>query len=163
MSMPILRNARGFTLLELLTVLVVVGVGASLAAPEFDRAVARMRTRGALSRFAADVYHARILAVRAGRSVVIRFPGAARCAAGGTNRFGTDHYVVVVRETPEREAKRVVLEGGELCLEMNQSDSIRFDGRGLPRGPGNRSVVARRGDVRDSLTISRAGRVLRRS
>ncbi|HEU0077996.1 MAG TPA: GspH/FimT family pseudopilin [Longimicrobiaceae bacterium] len=160
--MSIARDARGFTLLELLTVLVLIAVGASLAVPRVDSALARMRTRGALGRFAGDVYHARILAVRNGRPVVIRFPGSVRCAAGGQNRFGTDHYVVVVRDTPEREVKRVVLDGGQLCLEMNQSDSIRFDTRGLPRGLGNRKVVARRGGVRDSLTISRAGRVLRR-
>ncbi|HEV2734059.1 MAG TPA: GspH/FimT family pseudopilin, partial [Longimicrobiaceae bacterium] len=138
--MHIARDNRGFTLLELLTVLVLLSIGASLAAPAFDRTVDRMRTRSALNRFAGDVYHARILAVRAGRPVVIRFPGAARCRAGGTHRFGTDQYVLVVTDTPEREVKRVALEGGQLCLEMNQSDSIRFDGRGLPRGAGNRSV-----------------------
>lgn len=160
--MPLFRERSGFSLIELVTVLVLVGVLASLAAPAFDQAVARMRTRSAISRFAGDVYHARILALRSGRSVVLRFPGAARCAAGGTNRYGTDHYVLVVKDTPEREVKRVALEGGQLCLEMNQSDSIRFDSRGLLRGLGNRSVVARRGSVRDSLTISRAGRVLRR-
>ncbi|HEX2187859.1 MAG TPA: GspH/FimT family pseudopilin [Longimicrobiaceae bacterium] len=161
--MPSLHDRRGFTLVELLSVLVLVGIIASMAAPRFEGALARMRTRAALDRFTGDLYLARVTAVRTGRTVVVRFPGAARCSAGGPGRYGTDHYVVVVRDTPERVVKRVVVGEGGLCLEMNQSDSLRFDARGLLRGAGNRTVVARRGaDLRDSLTVSRAGRVLRR-
>ncbi|HEV2145898.1 MAG TPA: GspH/FimT family pseudopilin [Longimicrobiaceae bacterium] len=161
--MPVLpRDVRGFSLLELLTALVIVGVLTSLAAPAMDRALARMRTRAALDRFTGDLYHARILAVRSGRAVVVQFPGSERCG-GAANRYGTDHYLVLARDGSDRVLKRVALGGGGLCLEMNQSDSMRFDSRGMLRGLGNRTVVARRGgDVRDSLTVSRAGRILRR-
>lgn len=156
-------DRRGFTLVELLTVVVLVGLLAALVAPSFGGALARVRTRAALDRFAADLYHARVLAVRSGRPVVVRFAASARCPPSAPNRYAADRYVVVLRDTPSREVKRVALGEGGICLEATQSDSVRFDSRGLLRGLGNRTVFARRGaELRDSLTISRAGRVLRR-
>ena len=157
------RDPLGFSLVELLTVVVLVGVLASLAYPAVDGMISRMRTRAALNGLAADLYYARMLAVRSGYSVVVRFPPSPRCTGTPKHPYGTDRYAVVVKETPARVVKSVVLsETGGLCLEMNQSDSVRFDARGLLRGFGNRSVIARRNAVSDSFTVSRAGRVLRR-
>lgn len=153
----------GFSLVELLTALVLVGILLSLAAPSLDGTISRMRTRAALNRLAGDLYHARILAVRSGYSVVVRFPYSSRCAASATYPYAAERYVLVVKEVLEREVKTVSLsEAGRVCLEMNQSDSMGFDPRGLLRGFGNRHLVARRNAARDSLTVSRAGRVLRR-
>ena len=57
------RGRFGFTLVELLTAIVIVGIGASLAAPAFGAYVEKNRTRRALDRIVADVAFARLFAV----------------------------------------------------------------------------------------------------
>lgn len=151
------RSTAGFTLLEILSVLVVVSVLASLAVPRFEQMIFRVRARGALNVFVADMAYARMLAVREGHRTVMRFtrrPGAARCHLTS--------YQLVVKATPERVAKRTELElDAATCLDLGRVDSLAFSSRGLPVTVNNRKVRVRRGGSADSLTISLLGRVIR--
>lgn len=154
--MSIARGTRGFTLLELLTVLVVLAVGASLAAPRLNAMTSRMRARAALDQVALDLYHARMLAIREGTRTVMRFSrrgDRSECHAAG--------YTVVVRTVPERTAWTTVLDlPPSACLRLGTVDSVTFNSRGLPDGVG-RKVRLEQGEYSDSLTFSLLGRTFR--
>lgn len=156
-------RSAGYTLIELITTLVILAIVAGLAYPRLEGVLSRMRTDRALHQFTMDLHYARMLAVRSGRTVMLRAAPAPGCE-GGTGRTQLGSYELVVREDPQRVVKRVVVGDGVpgLCMEMNGADAVAFNSRGLLRGFNNRTVWARHGQARDSLSISTAGRVLRR-
>ncbi len=65
------RDDRGFTLIEALVVLAVVGLTAALSYPQLDRALAGFQARQARSELVASVLGARSLAVRIDRPVAL--------------------------------------------------------------------------------------------
>lgn len=158
-----LRRRSGYTLLEVLLVVALIGVLAAIAAPSLTETIARMRTTTALDVLAADLYYARMLALKSGRSVVVRFHPDPACEAKPPFR-GTRRWEVAVRTAPERPARRSALpaDAAGLCLETNRSDSLTFNSRGFTSPPGNRTVRARYGSHVDSLSVSVLGRVYRR-
>lgn len=149
------RSRSGFTLIEILCVLVLAMVLTSLAAPSFRVVVARVRAHAALDRIAGDIAYTRMLAVREGAHATLRFT---RESSGCHSRT----YSVVVQTVPERVAKQTELElGPETCLALGTVDSISFNSRGLPATVNNRKVYVRRGTLADSMTVSVLGRVFR--
>lgn len=156
------KRSAGYTLIELLTTLVVAAILLGLAYPRLDGEISRMRTGGALQQLTMDLHYARMLAVRSGRAVVLRPRPSTGCTAGtGRTLIGT--YDVVIEGAKPSVVKQVVLGGGRpgLCVEMN-GQSVAFNSRGLVRGFNNRTVWARHGRARDSLTVSVVGRIYRR-
>jgi type IV fimbrial biogenesis protein FimT len=63
------RRSRGFTLLELLLAVALVGVLASMALPSFGSAVSRQRLKGVSQTLAIDMAEARHEAVRGGKAL----------------------------------------------------------------------------------------------
>lgn len=156
-------RSAGYTLVEVLTVVVLAGIVVGLAYPRMDAQISSMRTGAALRQLTMDLHLARMLAVRSGRTVVLRLEPSTSCTAGsGRHVVGT--YRIVIRGATPRTAKRTVLGDGVrgLCVEMNGGDSIAFNSRGLLHGFNNRTVWARHRSARDSLTISAVGRFYRR-
>lgn len=154
--MSIARDTRGYTLLELITVLVVLAVCASMAAPRLRTMASRMRARAALDQVAMDLYQARVLAIREGSRTVMRF------------RRRTDRsechvatYTLVVRATPERIVRTTTLDlPASACLRLGTVDSVTFNSRGLPDGVG-RKIYLEHGGATDSLSFSLLGRTFR--
>lgn len=155
------RNRAGFTLVELMTVLALVGILAALAWPSLGRMLARAQTTAALNQFAADLAYARMLSVRGGSRVVVRFEGS--CAAPRYGRFSADGYRITVRDPRPRDVRvaRLRSDASGVCLESNNDRDLAFDSRGLLLPFENRRVWSRRGEVADTLTISVLGRVRR--
>ena len=154
-------DRRGFSLVELLMVLLVLAIAAGLAAPSLRGFVRRERVRGALNRVAADLHYTRMLAVRSGHGAVLRFTPDPRCAA----RFSGHGWTVAVHGPAGGVVKTVRADAADahpLCLEMNSSDTVAFNSRGLLSPFANRTLHAVQGEVRDSLTVSVVGRIYRR-
>jgi len=68
-------NALGFTLLEMIVVMVIAGLAAGLLAPRVGVGWKRMQDRDFLSGFAAQMRNARSAAMREGESAVFRING----------------------------------------------------------------------------------------
>jgi type IV fimbrial biogenesis protein FimT len=71
------RRARGFTLIELMTVITVVAIFASIAAPSFKRLIATQRVRTAASALKESLWMARAEATRRNANVGFVFVNAA--------------------------------------------------------------------------------------
>ena len=157
------ERKEGFTLVEMMTVLALVGILGALASPALGRVAARAHTAAALNQFAADVAYARMLAVRFGARTEVRFLNSGTCASARGGRVAANGYSITLRTTPALVVRRTHLhERGSACLESNNDLTLGFSSRGLLLPFENRTVWALRGGARDSLSISVTGRVYRR-
>jgi type II secretory pathway pseudopilin PulG len=141
-----MRNRSGGTLLELVIVLAMMaallGIVGPPVAASLDRAAAHAAADDALTQFALarDEALARGVPVwvvidSAAAAVRVRIPGR-----GTRSRLLGSLYGVALRAT---------------------RDSMSYDERGLGRGAANLTLVLARGRVRDTLVVSRLGRVRR--
>lgn len=83
-----LRRHRGFTLIELMVVLAVIAVFATVAVPSFTDQMARRRLEGAASELVTDLNFARTKSVSANATVTL-----------ATNAAGTQYTVASAAET----------------------------------------------------------------
>lgn len=144
------RADAGYSLIEMLTVLTLVAILGSMAAPSLTAYGHRHKARRALDRVAADVAYARMAAVRSGAPSVIRFSGASQ-------------YRIEVTTDGEDAVRSVGLESdyaGVVLLPPH--GALEFDARGLlVSDPGDGYIVAALGATRDSMMITPAGRLYR--
>lgn len=140
------RPQAGFTLIELMTTLVICGILAGIAAPSLNAYVERQKTRRALDTIATDLAHARILAIRQGRAVDLTLHSA-------------DHYSVGVQNGSSRKDVRLGQTFGGIALTLPAGDIV-FDSRGLVRSGTGEITVSVNGKS-DGLSLSPTGRVYR--
>lgn len=143
-------RANGFTLIELVAVLVLIAIGAALAAPSLAGVVSRNHTRSALDRLTADIAYARMLAVRQARQVRVE-------VVDGTG------WVVVRLPATERAdtLRRVDLAGDYQGLRLSPSPLLLdFNSRGLLQ-TGGATIRATRGEKIDSVTVTSLGQTHR--
>ena len=147
-------RARGFSLVELLLVLALIGILAVIAAPSFTGWIRSIRASSAADRLAADLALARVIAVRDGWTTSLRIED------GGTYRITRDdtdgNAVDVLMQTDLRDDYPGV----------NVSPSgtrIAFDSRGILRAAGDweTTLVVYQNGGYERLTVSQVGRVLR--
>jgi type II secretion system protein H len=70
-------NKYGFTLVELMIVIAIMGIMSSIAAPNFTHYMAERRLNGAARTVMSDLMNARMLAVTLNRNVQVTFPTSA--------------------------------------------------------------------------------------
>src|SRR4051794_11877270 len=112
----------GHSFPELLAVLAIMGMVASLALPPLRGGVMRVRVRGAVMMLRGDLAQARMQGVRGGHGAVVRFLPDPACAAAGPR--GGRAYRIAARG-PARIARPATLRmlGGQVCYALNGSDS----------------------------------------
>jgi prepilin-type N-terminal cleavage/methylation domain-containing protein len=133
----------GFTQIELMIVIVVCGVLATLAVPRFARLRDASSVRAAMTDLGAAFATAR-------QAAVIRRATVALV-------FDTANGVVRLSSAGETLLRRSLRASYSVSLGANR-DSAVYDPRGLGYGVTNLSVTVRRGSFVDTLTMSRLGR-----
>lgn len=141
----------GFSLIELLSVLTVVGIVASLGAPAMTAQVQRIRVRSTLDTLTGHVYRARVLAIREAARFHVRFQPARGCA---------EAYVVARADDGATVDSVALTHAGGVCLSSNVPRPMVIDSRGMLVGS-PRMIHARLGTQADSVSVSIAGRLYR--
>jgi type II secretory pathway pseudopilin PulG len=153
-----LAGARGTSLIEVVTVTAIMGVLVSLATPRMERFVRRARVHGAAMMLRQDLAYARMLAVRSGHGAVVRFFRSTDCAWAG--RQGGRSYRITPRGPSfQVNPSPLRLLGERVCYDLNGSDSLVYNSRGLLAPFNNRTIWLADGELRDSLTVSVMGRI----
>ena len=144
------RHRGGFTLAEVLIVVLIIGIALAMAAPRMQGVLHQSAIESALNSVASDVTLARLRAVRtASRTVLV------------VNSTGTGYSVIVDPSGTPSTFKTVSFATDYKGLTLSPvNDSVAFDSRGmLVQGTG--TIRATRQGRTDSLTISGVGRVYR--
>ena len=138
---------RGFTLIEVLIVIVVIGIMAGLAVPRAKKWGDRRAVRRAGNEAALFYYRVRFAAVL--KSATIRI------------EFAPDLFTAA-SESPSVSVNVSIPGPARHGVRLNVSRSvIRLYPNGLGLGPANTKLVFRRGSAAESLTVSRLGRLKR--
>lgn len=132
-----MRAARGFSLVELMIVLAVIGLMAGLVAPQLLDALPGMRVSGAARQVLGDLRLARTRAIERGLPVVVKFTPAA------------GSYVIALDETPndDVDAGETVIRRAALTDEYTEVE-FRSNVAGAPA-----SGVNLAGGVADAITF----------
>lgn len=151
------RGRRGgYTLAELLIVIVIAGIIASIAVPRLFGMIRNLSARSAVSKVVSDLALARTQAVREGRTVSFRV-------------VSTKAYRLTVDNgaNPIRTIKTVDVSGTQKNVTVATNPAtpanVSFDPRGMLRGGSATQLVVTRGGIADTVSISAVGRVYRGS
>lgn len=157
MSIPTRRTREGgFTLIEMLTVLVIFGISAAIAAPSLSGFISGNKVDRARDQVIGDLAYSRMLAIRSGSSVTVclvnqttyvikRNVSAVDCSGGTTVRtirLEQDYAGVRIDETPPL--------------------MISFNSRGLASVPADEINVVGPGGKTEAFTMSAIGTVFRK-
>jgi type IV fimbrial biogenesis protein FimU len=145
-------DRRGFSLIELIVVLLVLSILTATAVPSMTAYTDRNRTRRALDRVSGDISFARMTALERGNPTRVVFQA--------------DGVYVIQTFTPPGSwnTLRTVSLGLELpgVAFTAGASNLQFSSRGLLTNLSTEGYVRiSRGSVRDSLFVSPAGRVYR--
>jgi prepilin-type N-terminal cleavage/methylation domain-containing protein len=140
------RRQPAFTLLELVFVLAIAAILASIAIPRFGGATARQRADAAARRAASDLALARKLARQSSASQTVVFD------------IGGDSYQLVGVPHPDRPTKEYIVRLAEepyraaiLSADFSGQKQVVFDGYGVPDSDG--TVVIQVGSEQRVITL----------
>jgi type IV fimbrial biogenesis protein FimT len=139
-------------MIELLTVLVVVGLLVTLATPSMDNYMERTRTRRAMDRVVADVAYTRMLAAERGRRTALTMQANGTYSIDTLTNAGAWSPMRTVRLRDDYPG--VTFSGTTLALQ--------FSSRGILTNSGTETILkVASNETRDSIFVSPAGRVYR--
>ncbi|MBW3570283.1 MAG: GspH/FimT family pseudopilin [Gemmatimonadetes bacterium] len=146
------RDSRGgFTLTELLIVLILAAIISSMALPRFFGFIRHLNARSATSQVVGDLTMARTQAVREGRSVSVRMTGPS------TYQVTVDNGAAVLRTI-----KTVDVRGGQRDISVSPTTArVTFNSRGMLTAASAQQLLVNRTGKVDTVSISAVGRVYR--
>jgi prepilin-type N-terminal cleavage/methylation domain-containing protein len=149
-SLAVPRPPSGFTLVEMLIVLTIIGIGFATAVPRMQGVLHESALQGALNRLATDIAITRVRAVRASTRAVLV-----------VNATGTGYSVIVDPTGTPTTYKTVTFASDYNGLTISPvNTSLVFDSRGMLVG-GTGTLRATRMGRSDSLSVTGVGRVYR--
>ena len=135
---------RGFTFLELLVVMMVTGIVLAIAVPRARAGLDRAIVRSAATDIRATLGQARTMSL-AGHAMVVVHIDSAR-------------GVLTIRQGSRTLLRRAVEQAHGVDLRATR-ESLAYDPYGMGRGASNLSVVIRKGAARETVFVSRLGRI----
>lgn len=150
------RNRLGFSLAELLIVIVIIGILSAVALPRFGRLRAQAQMNSAMSHFQRLVMTARQAAINRGKPAYFKTDGTLLWVTLDTTGNNTDS-VVVVRALSLPTAYRVTIESPSGVTE------VRYDPRGLSTST-SKTIFKFKHTITstyDSLCVSKLGNTIR--
>ena len=141
-----MRFLRGFSLLELVVVLIIMALLAAIAVPRYGHAIARQRVDAVARRIIVDLSLARRQARMAGSSQEVRFDVAQnRYTLTGLPHLNrsSNEYAVSLSSEPYLATL--------LSADFDSSDTVTFDGYGVPDSGGQ--IVVRVGDYQKTISL----------
>lgn len=148
------RARRGFTLPEMLLVVVILGIAAAMAGPRMLRWAQVVGQKGAANQLAADLSLARVQAVRQGQTVSLRIETATRYTVTVDDANGAAVRTLKTMELSQSYRNTT--------LDPN-SGRVAFDSRGMLRPASLAEVTVAKGTIKRTLTVSTVGRIYRGS
>ena len=155
-----MSGSRGFTLLELMWALVIIGIVMILAMPGYGRFRDSMALKQANAQILQDVRRARQLAITRHAPVVVRFGAPPSISNITSYTIHVDTNGDNVRQASEMMTVRNLPNTTRLsAVTLTPTDSLSFDTAGLLRSgtTGGRIIIANRLNRRDTLMVSAAG------
>jgi type II secretion system protein H len=156
--MKTMRKNSGFSLMELMIIIAIMAVIATLAIPSMIGWRSRSQLQGAVGNLTSDLQIAKLMAIKESAFVVVDFPNANsyRVFVDNDGNWSLDagERLLQTRQLPA--GVRIDLGATDLS-----DDRTRFNDRGLP-DPGNLGtvfIVNSAGDQR-SINLNRLGRLL---
>lgn len=144
-----MKRGNGFTLIEMLIVVVIIGLVSLISLPKLNRAFAQSNVLSAKARLTAMYSAARANAVSANQTSVLRLNGNQVYVYAYPRRTPGGTVDTIVRPSNLSTTYGVTLSGG--------TDSVRVASTGL--GLDSAVIVLTKYSALDTLTISRYGRV----
>ncbi|HEU0077997.1 MAG TPA: GspH/FimT family pseudopilin [Longimicrobiaceae bacterium] len=147
-------STAGFTLIELVAVMILLGIGAAMAAPRMNRMAMGNKTEGAASRLSSDLAYARILAARWGRPTSLRFSstGSEYTVTVDTAGSTSPNYVEVKTVWISRDYAGVHI--------TSPANRVSFSSRGMVSS-GHGTFIAQGTNRADTLELYLTGRTYR--
>lgn len=145
------RRQSGFTMIELMVTIALMGVLATLAAPRFTQMIERWRVRQAAENMVSSLYYARSEAIKRGGGVIIyklQRSGDAACAhATANNNWGCGWAIAY-----DKDRSGTFNSGDELLQESDaparvnvivrsSATALKFDRWGQSNGIGSSGII----------------------
>ena len=137
-----MQNRKGFTLLELLATLAIIGILSAIAVPHVMTWLDNARLRNAVMELFVDIEHARMTAVNVNRNVILVFNTDERGEVDGTYTVFVDNgqrSTLWTREAGERVVRSGRITPGVHLLKVSFAGGVpktRFNPMGFPNGFG---------------------------
>lgn len=150
-----LRSRQGYTITEMMIVVVIVGMLTMISLPKFSGLVERNKLTAAREEIAAAIATARAAAVQKGRTATVVFSGNRMWVTVVTSNSGTTTTVVPVKS---------LMTLYSVSIAASPDTSVTFDMRGFanPRLASTGKFLITKGARRDSVCITTAGQIMPR-
>ncbi len=143
----------GFSFLELIIVILIIGILATIAAPRFARTLQQATLRTHVRMIQTHLDHARRTAITTGRSTSITFDTAARTYSSSNvdfpDRIGTAINV---------DLSELIAPSVQIAATFDGSSTVTFDPNGIPIGAtapiDNAEVAVRLAGYTESVTVA---------
>jgi prepilin-type N-terminal cleavage/methylation domain-containing protein len=150
---PFLRDRRGVSLLEVMMVIVIGGLLASMAIPRFANLTSAWRSMGATSQVAADIAYTRMMAVREGRTVSMTIASNVYTIVAENTDGSARRTLRTVRIQDNFPGTTLAVDGGV--------GRFAFDSRGVLKANSGTGITVARNSRSQHLAVTAIGRVTR--